>query len=99
MLPFVMKGCDVALGKRRPRGVASPEEVLRVMTQIMRGDMGEDGTGPPKVAERSKAAEMLGKRYGLFGDKEALPPPRPEAADEIDAMMKQVMERYESGGA
>lgn len=81
--------------KRKPRGVATPEEVLRTMTQIMRGDMADDSTGPPKVAERSKAAEMLGKRYGLFGERDAMPPPRPDVADEIDAAMKQVMDAHE----
>ena len=54
--------------------VASPEEVLATLTAILRGEMTEE-KGGPKISERSRAAELFGKRYGLF-DK-----PEPEEAD------------------
>ncbi|MGN1020561.1 MAG: hypothetical protein ACI4O7_09295 [Aristaeellaceae bacterium] len=71
--------------------IATPEEVLVTITQIMRGAMTETATRrvaggeeaiqlPPKVSERSRAAELLGKRYGLFAEKEAEAQPREEIA-------------------
>lgn len=45
---------------RKKRGIATPDDVLRFFTEIMNGD--ED------IKDRMKAAEFLGKRYGLFKD-------------------------------
>lgn len=82
--------------------IATPEEVLRTFTQIMRGEMteaagrkgsnGEDVTLPPKVSERSKAAELLGKRYGLFTEKTPEARPKAELAQEIEAVLKAIHE-------
>lgn len=61
--------------------VASAEEVMKYLTSVMRGEHTEQiplliGEGIQKLAdkdigakERLKAAELLGKRYGLFTDK------------------------------
>ncbi len=82
--------------------IASPEEVLRTFTQIMRGEMtelsgrknaeGEELSLPPKVSERSKAAELLGKRYGLFSDRQPDARPKAELAQEIEAAMQALHE-------
>ena len=50
--------------------IATPEEVLKALTLILRGEMAEE-KGGPKVSERQRAAELLGKRYGLFDKPEA----------------------------
>lgn len=79
-------------------GIATPEEVLRTFTQIMRGEMTESGGRKggeeilltPKVSERSKAAELLGKRYGLFTDKDPPAKPKAELAAEIDAALREM---------
>ena len=72
----------------RDQDLASPQEVLRYLSAIMRGEcppvQGEglvpDAPSPravPSTAERMKAAELLGKRYRLFSEnapaQEALP--------------------------
>ena len=86
-----------------PPDVATPQEVLVTLTQIMRGDMTETAVRksggseeaiqlPPKISERSKAAEMLGKRYGLFSDKDHSAQPREEIVLEIEAALKKLME-------
>ena len=61
--------------------VASAEEVMKYLTSVMRGEHTEQiplliGEGIQKLAdkdigakERLKAAELIGKRYGLFSDK------------------------------
>lgn len=45
---------------RKKRGIATPDDVLRFFTEIMNGD--------DDIKDRMKAAEFLGKRYGLFKD-------------------------------
>lgn len=86
--------------KSPPGDIASPEEVLRTFTQIMRGEMteasgrknasGEEVVLAPKVSERSKAAELLGKRYGLFSDREPEGKPKAELAAQIDAALQEM---------
>ena len=61
--------------------VASAEEVIQYLTSVMRGEHKEQtlrliGDGVQKIdkidvsaKDRLKAAEMLGKRYGIFSDK------------------------------
>ena len=90
------------MAKRRTaqEEIATPEEVLRTFTQIMRGEMtevtgrkgasGEEITQAHKISERSKAAELLGKRYGLFSEKDAGGKPKAELAAEIEAAMQEM---------
>lgn len=56
----------------RRSSIAKPEEVLQALTKILRGDM------ESRPAEILKAAEMLGKKYGLFGGDQQQPitPPK-----------------------
>jgi len=61
--------------------IASAEEVLEYLTKVMRGEekeklleYNEEGeetivSVPPSIRERTKAAELLGKRYALFIEK------------------------------
>lgn len=90
------------MAKRRTAAedIATPEEVLRTFTQIMRGEMtestgrksasGEEIPQTPKISERSKAAELLGKRYGLFSEKDPCGKPKAELAAEIEAAMREM---------
>lgn len=64
------------------RKVADQQEVLEYLTSVMRGEVTEpltvlDGEGyqkvidaSPSVATRNKAAELLGKRYRIFTEKQ-----------------------------
>ena len=62
--------------------IADQQEVLEYLTSVMRGEVTEpltvlDGDGyqrvidaSPSVATRNKAAELLGKRYRIFTEKQ-----------------------------
>ena len=73
---------DEQLEKLKSERVADQQEVLEFLTSVMRGKKTEpllvlDGEGKQKVVDaippvqaRTKAAELLGKRYRLFTDKQ-----------------------------
>lgn len=57
----------------RAGNAAAEDEILQFLTAVMRGEVqdGEpEGGKPPKVSERTKAAELLGRNQRLFSDKE-----------------------------
>ena len=83
---------DEQLEKLQSERVADQQEVMEYLTAVMRGKKTEpllvwDGEGKQKVIDaippvqaRTKAAELLGKRYRLFTDKV-----------ELDATIEQVV--------
>ena len=83
---------DEQLEKLQSERVADQQEVMEYLTAVMRGEKTEpllvlDGEGKQKVVDavppvqsRTKAAELLGKRYRLFTDKV-----------ELDATVEQVV--------
>ena len=59
---------------------------------VRKGSSGEEVIqSPPKLADRTHAAELLSKRYGLFTERHE-PEKRPEIADEIDNMAQQLLD-------
>lgn len=58
-------GVSAIIGRRLRTGdaggIADADEILRYLTELLRGDAAE--------RERLKAAELLGKRYGLFSER------------------------------
>lgn len=61
-----------------PRGrIAEAEEVLEALTSILRR---EEEVKPSEVL---RAAELLGKRYGLFGDRETGPEEAPQIVVDV----------------
>ena len=75
---------DEQLEKLQSERVADQQEVLEFLTSVMRGEVTEpllvlDGEGTqrlamvkPSVATRRSAAVDLGKRYGLFVDRQEI---------------------------
>ena len=69
------------MAEKETKLIADQDEVLKYLTAVMRGESGahvlaRDMTGadrvikkPPDEKERLKAAELLGKRYGLYTEK------------------------------
>ena len=57
--------------------VADAAEVLEALTSILRR---EEEVKPSEVL---RAAELLGKRYGLFGDRDDAPPEAPRIVLDI----------------
>lgn len=73
---------DARMAEIDNKKIADQQEVLEYLTSVMRGEVTEpltvlDGDGyqrvidaSPSVATRNKAAELLGKRYRIFTEKQ-----------------------------
>lgn len=57
------------LSKIEDARIAKGEEVLQYLTKVMRGEEKDQFGLDPSLQDRTKAAELLGKRYRLFVDK------------------------------
>ena len=64
--------------------VASAQEVLEYLTEVMRGgEEGDSKRSGGSASPRMKAAELLGKRLGIFNDARDGPPEPPIIIDDI----------------
>ena len=95
------------MSRRKKPPIAVADEVLAAMTSVLRGEMTEESTRkvpggeervavPPKISERIKAAEFLGKQYGLFERREEAQP-KTQLSGEIRRMMEEMHAKPESG--
>lgn len=83
--PHVRAYIDARLAEKESELVAKQDEILSFLTSVMRGEIREqvpllDGDGYQKLAEldaaqpkdRIKAAELLGKRFAMWTDRQQL---------------------------
>lgn len=64
--------------------VADADEVLEALTSILRREEADQ----VKPGEVLRAAELLGKRYGLFGEKPEPPPDAPTIVVDVPRAAK-----------
>lgn len=83
--PNIREYIDQRMAEKEKELIADQDEVLRYLTSVLRGESHSEvivveGTGEgcsearalqkaPDEKDRLKAAELLGKRYGLYTDK------------------------------
>lgn len=79
--PLIKEYIDARMAEKEDQLIAEQDEVLRYLTAVMRGRSkshvlarGEWGVEKviekqPDEKERLKAAELLGKRYGIYTDR------------------------------
>ena len=86
--PAVQAYMQQRLQDARQRHIASTDEVLEFLTEVMRGEI--DGERPEKNSSpRMKAAELLGRRLGVFTDVSSVlrgEHELPEISDDIPAV-------------
>ncbi len=68
------------LAEARSRDVATADEILTYLTGVMRGDTEADRSAS---SPRMKAAELLGKRLGIFQEVSAILHRTPVLVDDI----------------
>lgn len=57
------------LEEKEEQRIASQDEVLQYLTKVMRGEEKDQFGLDASLQDRTKCAELLGKRYGTFVDK------------------------------
>lgn len=79
--PELKKYIENRMAEKEAALIADQDEVLKYLTSVMRGEsaahvLARDEIGadrviekPPDEKERLRAAELLGKRYGLYTDR------------------------------
>lgn len=60
------------LNQKQSERIASQDEVLEYLTRVMRGEEKDAFGLDPALQDRTKCAELLGKKYMLFTDKKVL---------------------------
>lgn len=62
----------VKLEEKENQRIASQDEVLQYLTKVMRGEEKDQFGLDASLQDRTKCAELLGKRYGTFVDKKEI---------------------------
>ena len=82
---------DDVMEKRSKNTIATADEVLEYLTKVMNGEEKDAFGLDASIADRTKAAELLGKRHMLFTDKVKL-----DAEIEIDISDRMKQARVKS---
>lgn len=87
----VRKYIDEIMEKRSKNTIATADEVLEYLTKVMNGEEKDAFGLDASIADRTKAAELLGKRHMLFTEKVKL-----DAEIEIDISDRMKQARVKS---
>lgn len=87
----VRKYIDEVMHERSKNTIATADEVLEYLTSVVRGEEKDAFGLDVSIADRTKAAELLGKRHMLFTDKVKL-----DAEIEIDISDRMKQARVKS---
>lgn len=82
---------EAVMEERSNSTIATADEVLQYLTRVMKGEEKDQFGLDVSVADRTKAAELLGKRHMLFTDKVKL-----DAEIEIDISDRMKQARVKS---
>lgn len=63
---------DERLAEMKESSIADTNEVMQFLSSTMRGDVPDQFGLDPALNDRIKAAELLGKRYKMFTDKQEI---------------------------
>lgn len=70
--PQIKQYIDEILEKMQSERIADATEVLQYLTDVMRGNIKDQFDFGASIQDRTRAAELLGKRYRLFVDKQEI---------------------------
>lgn len=89
--PKVRQYIDAIMDERSKNTIATADEILEYLTRVVRGEEKDAFGLDVSVADKTKAAELLGKRHMLFTDKVKL-----DAEIEIDISDRMKQARVKS---
>lgn len=89
--PKVRQYIDTVMNERSKNTIATADEVLEYLTKVMNGEEKDAFGLDASITDRTKAAELLGKRHMLFTEKVKL-----DAEIEIDISDRMKQARVKS---
>ena len=89
--PKVRQYIDAVMNERSKNTIATADEVLEYLTKVMNGEEKDAFGLDASIADRTKAAELLGKRHMLFTEKVKL-----DAEIEVDISDRMKQARVKS---
>ena len=89
--PKVRQYIDAIMNERSKNTIATADEVLQYLSRVMNGEEKDAFGLDASIADRTKAAELLGKRHMLFTEKVKL-----DAEIEIDISDRMKQARVKS---
>lgn len=89
--PKVRQYIDAVMSERSKNTIATADEVLQYLSRVMNGEEKDAFGLDVSIADRTKAAELLGKRHMLFTEKVKL-----DAEIEIDISDRMKQARVKS---
>lgn len=89
--PKVRQYIDTVMNERSKNTIATADEVLEYLTKVMNGEEKDAFGLDASIADRTKAAELLGKRHMLFTEKVKL-----DAEIEVDISDRMKQARVKS---
>lgn len=93
--PYIKKYIEERLAEKEEKLIAKQDEVLKFLTSVLRGEVTEEipvGKGEgffaledktPSIKDRVKAAELIGKRYMLWTEKQQVEVTTPIFIDNV----------------
>ncbi len=91
--PALKQYIDERLSKIEDERIAKGDEVLKYLTSVMRGEEKDQFGLDASLQDRTKAAELLGKRYRLFVDKvEQKVDATVNSTKKLDSILKELSE-------
>lgn len=67
--PIIKEYIGIRMESLRAQEVADADEVMKYLTRVMRGEEKDQFDLEASLQDRTRAAELLGKRYKLFTNK------------------------------
>jgi phage terminase small subunit len=68
--PEILEYINSVMKKLQSERIADADEVMQFLTEVMRGKVEDQDGKITSVYDRTRAAELLGKRYRMFIDKQ-----------------------------
>lgn len=68
--PQIKQYIDSVMKNLQSERIADADEILQYLTDVMRGKVKDQFDMDASITDRTRAAELLGKRYRLFVDKQ-----------------------------
>lgn len=91
--PALKQYIDERLSKIEDERIAKGDEVLKYLTSVMRGEEKDQFGLDASLQDRTRAAELLGKRYRLFVDKvEQKVDATVNSTKKLDSILKELSE-------